>query len=73
MTVAEPLVKSLQLHGKAVMCLAADEQYIISGSQDYTVAIYDRRAGKTLKRLRVACTLSPAIIFTNIYILFSAQ
>ena len=55
-TVAEPLVKSLQLHGKAVMCLAADEQYIISGSQDYTVAIFDRRAGKTLKRLRVACT-----------------
>ncbi|CAL8272139.1 unnamed protein product [Lota lota] len=50
---AEPLVKSLQLHGKAVMCLAADEQYIISGSQDYTVAIYDRRAGKTLKRLRL--------------------
>ncbi|CAL8306143.1 unnamed protein product [Merluccius merluccius] len=51
--VAEPLVKSLQLHGKAVMCLAADERYIISGSQDYTVAIYDRRAGKTLKRLRL--------------------
>ncbi|XP_030194398.1 F-box/WD repeat-containing protein 9 [Gadus morhua] len=50
---AEPLVKSLQLHGKAVMCLAADEQYIISGSQDYTVAIFDRRAGKTLKRLRL--------------------
>lgn len=52
-TAAEPLVKSVRLHGNAVMCLAADDKYIISGSKDCTVAVYDRRAGKGLKRLRV--------------------
>lgn len=52
-TAAEPLVKSLRLHGNAVMCLAADDKYIISGSKDCTVAVYDRRAGKGLKKLRV--------------------
>lgn len=46
-------MKSLHLHGNAVMCLAADEKYIISGSKDCTVAVYDRRAGKGLKKLKV--------------------
>uniref|UniRef100_A0A8C6U1X4 F-box and WD repeat domain containing 9 n=1 Tax=Neogobius melanostomus TaxID=47308 RepID=A0A8C6U1X4_9GOBI len=50
---AEPLVKTLRLHGNAVMCLAADDKYIISGSKDCTVAIYDCRAGKGLKKIRV--------------------
>ncbi|TKS91850.1 F-box/WD repeat-containing protein 9 F-box and WD-40 domain-containing protein 9 [Collichthys lucidus] len=54
---AEPLVKSLRLHGNAVMCLAADDKYIISGSKDCTVAVYDRRAGKGLKRLRLSSFL----------------
>lgn len=50
---AEPLVKSLRPHSKAVICLAADDKYIVSGSTDCTVAMYDRRAGRALKRLRV--------------------
>uniref|UniRef100_H3C686 F-box and WD repeat domain containing 9 n=1 Tax=Tetraodon nigroviridis TaxID=99883 RepID=H3C686_TETNG len=50
---AEPLVKSLRPHSKAVICLAADDKYILSGSTDCTVAMYDRRAGKALKRLRL--------------------
>ena len=50
---AEPLVKSLRLHSNAVLCLVADEQYILSGSKDRTVVIYDRRAGKTLQKLQV--------------------
>ncbi|XP_033499983.2 F-box/WD repeat-containing protein 9 [Epinephelus lanceolatus] len=54
---AEPLVKSLRLHGNAVMCLAADDKYIISGSKDCTVAVYDRRAGKGLKKLRLSSYL----------------
>lgn len=52
-TAAEPLVKSLRLHGNAVMCLAADDKYIISGSKDCTVAVYDRRADKGLNKVRV--------------------
>ncbi|KAK5856422.1 hypothetical protein PBY51_008018 [Eleginops maclovinus] len=54
---AEPLVKSLRLHGNAVMCLAADDKYIISGSKDCTVAVYDRRACKGLKKLRLSSYL----------------
>ncbi|KAM3860409.1 F-box/WD repeat-containing protein 9-like [Diretmus argenteus] len=59
--VAEPLVKSLRLHsshGDAVRCLAADDNYIISGSTDCTVAVYDRRAGKALKKLQLSSFLS---------------
>ncbi|KAM7372112.1 hypothetical protein PAMP_009306 [Pampus punctatissimus] len=54
---AEPLVKSLRLHGNAVMCLAADDKYIISGSKDCTVALYDRRADKGLNKVRLGSYL----------------
>ncbi|XP_029997886.1 F-box/WD repeat-containing protein 9 [Sphaeramia orbicularis] len=54
---AEPLVKSLRLHGNAVMCLAVDDRYIISGSKDCTVAVYDCRAGKGLKKVQLSSYL----------------
>ncbi|XP_060946746.1 F-box/WD repeat-containing protein 9-like [Limanda limanda] len=54
---ASPVVKSLWLHGDAVMCLAADDKNIFSGSTDGTVAVYDRRAGKVLKKLRLTSYL----------------
>ncbi|XP_068434374.1 F-box/WD repeat-containing protein 9 [Clinocottus analis] len=54
---AEPLVKSLRLHGNAVMCLAADDKYIISGSKDCSVVVYDRRAGRSLKKIRLSSYL----------------
>lgn len=54
---AEPLVKSLRLHGDAVLCLASDDQYILSGSKDKTVALYDRRAGKLLQRVQLSSYL----------------
>lgn len=64
---AEPLVKSLRPHSKAVICLAADDKYILSGSTDCTVAMYDRRAGKALKRLRVhSCKISVVFICIRI-------
>ncbi|XP_022520724.2 F-box/WD repeat-containing protein 9 [Astyanax mexicanus] len=50
---AEPLVKSLGLHGDAVLCLASDDQYILSGSKDNTVAVYDCRAGRLLKKIQL--------------------
>ncbi|XP_047213285.1 F-box/WD repeat-containing protein 9-like [Girardinichthys multiradiatus] len=55
---AEPLIKSVRLHGNAVMCLAADDTYIISGSTDCTVAVYDRRALKALKKIKLSSFLS---------------
>lgn len=52
-TAADPLVKSLRLHGDAVLCLVSDDQYIISGSKDQTVALFDRRVGKLLQKVQV--------------------
>uniref|UniRef100_A0A8C4QQT5 F-box domain-containing protein n=1 Tax=Eptatretus burgeri TaxID=7764 RepID=A0A8C4QQT5_EPTBU len=45
---------SLQHHSKAVICLSADDNYIISGGEDKTLVVYDRVAAKviTLKILR---------------------
>ncbi|XP_060883068.1 F-box/WD repeat-containing protein 9 [Labrus mixtus] len=54
---AQPLVKSICLHGNAVMCMAADDKYIIAGSKGCTVAVYDRRAGKELKKLKLSSYL----------------
>ncbi|KAI2665974.1 F-box/WD repeat-containing protein 9 [Labeo rohita] len=54
---ADPLVKSLRLHGDAVLCLASDDQYIISGSKDQTVALFDRRAGKLLQKVQLSSYL----------------
>uniref|UniRef100_A0A671MRT0 F-box and WD repeat domain containing 9 n=1 Tax=Sinocyclocheilus anshuiensis TaxID=1608454 RepID=A0A671MRT0_9TELE len=51
---ADPLVKSLRLHSDAVLCLASDDQYILSGSKDQTVALFDRRAGKLLQKVQVS-------------------
>lgn len=55
-TAADPLVKSLRLHGDAVLCLAADDQFILSGSKDQSVALFDRRAGKLLQKVQVLQT-----------------
>ncbi|XP_043090752.1 F-box/WD repeat-containing protein 9-like [Puntigrus tetrazona] len=54
---ADPLVKSLRLHGDAVLCLASDDQYILSGSKDHTVALFDRRAGKLLQKVQLSSYL----------------
>uniref|UniRef100_A0A672PSZ1 Uncharacterized protein n=1 Tax=Sinocyclocheilus grahami TaxID=75366 RepID=A0A672PSZ1_SINGR len=51
---ADPLVKSLRLHSDAVLCLASDDQYILSGSKDQTIALFDRRAGKLLQKVQVS-------------------
>lgn len=61
-TAAQPLIKSLRYHGNIVMCLAADDRYIISGSNDCTVAVYDRRAGRNLKRIRVNANMQHSVM-----------
>lgn len=52
-TAPDPFVKSLRLHSDAVLCLASDDKFILSGSKDQTVALYDRRAGKLLQKVQV--------------------
>ncbi|XP_077415973.1 F-box/WD repeat-containing protein 9 [Vanacampus margaritifer] len=50
---AIPLVKTLKHHGNSVMCVAADDKYIISASKDNTVVVHDRRAEKRLSKVRL--------------------
>lgn len=51
---AVPLVKTLRHHSNSVLCLAADGEYIISASKDNTVVVHDRRADKSLYKVRVS-------------------
>lgn len=43
----------LNYHGRSVLCLHVDDDVIVSGSEDETIRIYDRRAGKLRKTLQV--------------------
>nr|XP_028573201.1 F-box/WD repeat-containing protein 9 isoform X3 [Podarcis muralis] len=46
-------VKSRKLHSSAVLSLAADERFILSGSEDRTLVCFDRRANSVLQRLQL--------------------
>ncbi|XP_053156118.1 F-box/WD repeat-containing protein 9 isoform X2 [Hemicordylus capensis] len=50
---AQALVKSRKLHSSAVLSLAADEHFIISGSEDRTLVCFDRRTNSVLQRLQL--------------------
>ena len=43
----------LKSHTRSVLCLHVDDDVIVSGSEDKTLCIYDRRAGKLWKTLQV--------------------
>ncbi|XP_070595647.1 F-box/WD repeat-containing protein 9 isoform X2 [Erythrolamprus reginae] len=46
-------VMSRRLHSKAVLSLAADEHFILSGSEDRTLVCFDRRTNSVLQRLQL--------------------
>lgn len=46
-------MSSYKPHASAVLSLAADERLIVSGSEDRTLVVFDRRAGAVLQRLQV--------------------
>nr|KAF6400996.1 F-box and WD repeat domain containing 9 [Rousettus aegyptiacus] len=50
--VGPALLKSRRLHSSAVLALLADDQHIISGSEDHTLVVFDRRANSVLQRLQ---------------------
>uniref|UniRef100_A0A8C0TQD7 F-box/WD repeat-containing protein 9 n=1 Tax=Canis lupus familiaris TaxID=9615 RepID=A0A8C0TQD7_CANLF len=58
--VGPALLKSRRLHSSAVLALLADDRHIISGSEDHTLVVFDRRANSVLQRLQVAGLL-PAL------------
>lgn len=47
------IVAVKKYHTHPVLCLAADDRYIISGSEDRTVCVYDRRADGLVKTLKL--------------------
>uniref|UniRef100_F7H7R9 F-box and WD repeat domain containing 9 n=1 Tax=Callithrix jacchus TaxID=9483 RepID=F7H7R9_CALJA len=47
------LLKSQRLHSSPVLALLADDQHIISGSEDRTLVVVDRRANRVLQRLQL--------------------
>lgn len=47
------LVKSRRLHSSAVLAVLADDRHIISGSEDHSLVVFDRRANSVLQRLQV--------------------
>ncbi|XP_039108301.1 F-box/WD repeat-containing protein 9 isoform X2 [Hyaena hyaena] len=50
--VGPALLKSRRLHSSAVLALLADDRHIISGSEDHTLVVFDRRANSVLQRLQ---------------------
>lgn len=49
----QTLVRSYKPHASAVLSLAADDRLIVSGSEDRTLVVFDRRADGVLQRLQV--------------------
>lgn len=41
-----------KFHRRPVLCVVADDEYVISGSEDKTMAIFDRRAGRVYKTIQ---------------------
>ncbi|XP_029413218.1 F-box/WD repeat-containing protein 9 isoform X2 [Nannospalax galili] len=46
------LVKSRRLHSSAVLAVLADDRHIISGSEDHSLVVFDRRTNSVLQRLQ---------------------
>lgn len=64
----ENLIKK-RYHTQPILSVAADDKYVITGSEDKTIAIYDRVAGKKFKQIQVGfvakCILSLYIFSLN--------
>lgn len=47
-------IRKLKSHSGPVLCLTADERFIVSGSEDKTLSVYDKRASEVYKTLKVS-------------------
>ncbi|NP_001088573.1 F-box and WD repeat domain containing 9 S homeolog [Xenopus laevis] len=50
---SKPLIKSGKIHSSPVLCLAADEHHIMSGGEDRTLVVFDRRANAVSQRIQL--------------------
>ena len=48
------VIAEKKYHQKPILCLAANNNYIVTGSEDSTICIYDRRADSVLKKILVS-------------------
>ncbi|KAK3790250.1 hypothetical protein RRG08_034814 [Elysia crispata] len=46
-------IKPRTFHNRAVVCITGNEKYIISGSEDKRISIFDRRADKIFKMIKL--------------------
>lgn len=49
----EGTIRKKKSHSGPVLCLGVDNDYIVTGSEDKTIKIYDRRAGMVYKTVQV--------------------
>ena len=61
MRVPVSVVSSHQEHSRPVLCLAATEHYLYSGSEDKNVCVWDRRAEQILQREKVCVCVSVCV------------
>ena len=47
------MVSGMKIHKRPILCLSVDQKYIVTGSEDKTVSVFDRTAGKVLKTIVV--------------------
>ena len=40
-------------HTQPILSIAADDKYVITGSEDKMISVYDRAAGKNYKKIEV--------------------
>ncbi|XP_041359838.1 F-box/WD repeat-containing protein 9-like [Gigantopelta aegis] len=49
----EGAVTSMKIHKRPVLCLSVDDHFIVSGSEDKTISVFDRTAGKVMKTVEL--------------------
>ena len=47
------VISDLKYHSRPVLCLLADEKFVITGSEDQSICVFDRRAGQLFKTIKV--------------------
>lgn len=50
---SSPLIKTRKIHSSPVLSLAADDRHIVSGSEDRTLVVFDRRVNAVLQRIQL--------------------
>ena len=56
---SQDVICKKKYHSQPLLSIAADDKYIITGSEDKVISIYDRAAGKNYKKITVSLILNP--------------